>query len=75
MLMQRDREILERKTVAMLKKRNFKKHFTSFIKVSWCSWLSRQSNTLKVSGSNPGDAIFAATPFLQRVEEGENFRN
>ncbi|CAN0924076.1 hypothetical protein LINGRAHAP2_LOCUS33941, partial [Linum grandiflorum] len=21
--------------------------------VSWCSWLSRQSNTLKVSGSNP----------------------
>ena len=25
--------------------------------VSWCSWLSRQSNTLKVSGSNPGDAI------------------
>ena len=24
--------------------------------VSWCSWLSRQSNTLKVSGSNPGDA-------------------
>ena len=31
------------------------------ITVSWCSWLSRQSNTLKVSGSNPGDAIF---PFL-----------
>ena len=28
------------------------------ITVSWCSWLSRQSNTLKVSGSNPGDAIF-----------------
>ena len=25
--------------------------------MSWCSWLSRQSNTLKVSGSNPGDAI------------------
>lgn len=25
-------------------------------KVSWCSWLSRQSNTLKVSGSSPGDA-------------------
>ena len=24
--------------------------------VSWCSWLSRQSNTLKVSGSNPGEA-------------------
>ena len=24
--------------------------------MSWCSWLSRQSNTLKVSGSNPGDA-------------------
>ena len=31
------------------------------ITVSWCSWLSRQSNTLKVSGSNPGDATF---PFL-----------
>ena len=28
-------------------------------KVSWCSWLSRQSNTLKVSGSNPGEAIFS----------------
>ena len=27
------------------------------MKVSWCSWLSRQSNTLKVSGSSPGDAI------------------
>ena len=26
--------------------------------VSWCSWLSRQSNTLKVSGSSPGDAMF-----------------
>lgn len=26
--------------------------------VSWCSWLSRQSNTLKVSGSNPGEAMF-----------------
>ena len=25
-------------------------------KVSWCSWLSRQFNTLKVSGSSPGDA-------------------
>ncbi|PPD93221.1 hypothetical protein GOBAR_DD09843 [Gossypium barbadense] len=24
--------------------------------VSWFSWLSRQSNTLKVSGSSPGDA-------------------
>ncbi|KAI1757175.1 hypothetical protein F4782DRAFT_217369 [Xylaria castorea] len=23
--------------------------------VSWCSWLSRQSNTLKVSGSSPGE--------------------
>ena len=22
--------------------------------VGWCSWLSRQSNTLKVSGSSPG---------------------
>ncbi|MQL92993.1 hypothetical protein Taro_025646 [Colocasia esculenta] len=29
----------------------------SSTKVSWCSWLSRQSNTLKVSGSSPGDAI------------------
>ena len=28
------------------------------VMVSWCSWLSRQSNTLKVSGSSPGDAIF-----------------
>ena len=28
------------------------------IMVSWCSWLSRQSNTLKVSGSSPGDATF-----------------
>ena len=27
--------------------------------VSWCSWLSRQSNTLKVSGSSPGDAILS----------------
>ena len=27
--------------------------------VLWCSWLSRQSNTLKVSGSNPGEAIFS----------------
>jgi hypothetical protein len=26
--------------------------------VSWCSWLSRQSNTLKVSGSSPGEIIF-----------------
>ena len=26
--------------------------------VSWCSWLSRQSNTLKVCCSNPGDAMF-----------------
>ena len=26
-------------------------------RVSWCSWLSRQSNTLKVSGLNPGEAI------------------
>ena len=34
--------------------------------VSWCSWLSRQSNTLKVSGSNPGDAIryFCSLAFL-----------
>ena len=27
-------------------------------KVSWCSWLSRQSNTLKVSGSSPGEASY-----------------
>jgi hypothetical protein len=26
--------------------------------VSWCSWLSRQSNTLKVPSSNLGEAIF-----------------
>ena len=32
---------------------NFK-HLNS--EVSWCSWLSRQSNTLKVSGSSPGEA-------------------
>jgi hypothetical protein len=32
--------------------------------VSWCSWLSRQSNTLKVSGSNPGDAILLRYSFL-----------
>jgi hypothetical protein len=35
--------------------------------VSWCSWLSRQSNTLKVSGSNPGEAnssfFFAAQSY------------
>ncbi|KAK0651243.1 hypothetical protein B0T16DRAFT_75215 [Cercophora newfieldiana] len=29
--------------------------------VEWCSWLSRQSNTLKVSGSNPG-LISASAP-------------
>ncbi|CAN1199463.1 Sugar transporter ERD6-like 5, partial [Linum perenne] len=34
---------------------------------SWCSWLSRQSNTLKVSGSNPGEAIFISTPVQTRV--------
>ena len=33
--------------------------------VSWCSWLSRQSNTLKVSGSSPGEIIhFLGMPFL-----------
>ncbi|KAI0843161.1 hypothetical protein F5Y06DRAFT_257037, partial [Hypoxylon sp. FL0890] len=26
--------------------------------VSWCSWLSRQSNTLKVSSSNLDEIIF-----------------
>ena len=31
-------------------------------KVSWCSWLSRQSNTLKVSGSNSGEAIYLFFP-------------
>ena len=42
---------------------NFK-HLNS--KVSWCSWLSRQSNTLKVSGSSPGEAnLFAFFLFLQ----------
>ena len=30
---------------------------TKNTKVSWCSWLSHQSNTLKVSGSSPGEAI------------------
>ncbi|KAA0033920.1 hypothetical protein E6C27_scaffold43059G001110 [Cucumis melo var. makuwa] len=30
--------------------------------VSWCSWLSRQSNTLKVSGSSPGDANLTPEP-------------
>jgi hypothetical protein len=29
--------------------------------VLWCSWLSRQSNTLNVSGTNPGEAIFASS--------------
>ncbi|KAJ7944874.1 hypothetical protein O6P43_034204, partial [Quillaja saponaria] len=33
---------------------------------SWCSWLSRQSNTLKVSGSSPGDAIFKHLPTMCR---------
>ena len=28
--------------------------------VEWCSWLSRQSNTLKVSGSSPGSINFLA---------------
>ncbi|KAI1750967.1 hypothetical protein F4782DRAFT_229964 [Xylaria castorea] len=41
--------------------------------VSWCSWLSRQSNTLKVSGSSPGEIrsipfgsprCFAVLPFM-----------
>ena len=30
--------------------------FLYVYKVSWCRWLSHQSNTLKVSGSNPGEA-------------------
>ena len=38
------------------------------IMVSWCSWLSRQSNTLKVSGSNPGDAIFVFLNFKHKAE-------
>ena len=29
-------------------------------RVEWCSWLSRQSNTLKVSGSSPGSINFLA---------------
>ena len=33
-------------------------------KVSWCSWLSRQSNTLKVSGSSPGEANLFAFFFI-----------
>jgi hypothetical protein len=28
---------------------------SSIEQFSWCSWLSHQSNTLKVSGSNPGE--------------------
>ena len=32
--------------------------------VSWCSWLSRQSNTLKVSGSSPGEANLFFLPHL-----------
>lgn len=32
--------------------------------MSWCSWLSRQSNTLKVSSSSLGDAIFAIFIFI-----------
>ena len=32
--------------------------------MSWCSWLSRQSNTLKVSGSSPGDANFSLAFYL-----------
>ncbi|AET03133.1 hypothetical protein MTR_8g063140 [Medicago truncatula] len=36
--------------------------------VSWCSWLSRQSNTLKVSGSNPGEAIFMKFVFWVGVQ-------
>lgn len=27
------------------------------LRVSWCSWLSRQPYTLKVSGSSPGEII------------------
>ncbi|KAK4454133.1 hypothetical protein QBC34DRAFT_394346 [Podospora aff. communis PSN243] len=34
--------------------------------VEWCSWLSRQSNTLKVSGSNPG-LIIAMDPHRPAV--------
>jgi hypothetical protein len=47
---------------------NTKYIFTYFmvtIKVSWCSWLSRQSNTLKVSGSNPGEAKCKLFLFLR----------
>ena len=32
--------------------------------VLWCSWLSRQSNTLKVSNPSLGDAIFAVFIFI-----------
>lgn len=32
-------------------------------KVRWCSWLSRQSNTLKVSSSNLDEIIFFASRF------------
>jgi hypothetical protein len=46
---------------------------TGHNKVSWCSWLSRQSNTLKVSGSNPGDAkIFPSFLFFTSQKSERN---
>jgi len=35
--------------------------------VRWCSWLSRQSNTLKVSGSNPGRIKLMAWGLFKKV--------
>ena len=38
--------------------------------VGWCSWLSRQSNTLKVSGSSPGLIISFFSFFLNPHHRG-----
>jgi hypothetical protein len=36
-------------------------------KFEWCSWLSRQSHTLEVPGSNPGLNILFRCGFLLQV--------
>jgi len=40
---------------------------------SWCSWLSHKSNTLKVSGSNPGENscsfFFSISFFFQKTHK------
>lgn len=43
--------------------------------VSWCSWLSRQSNTLKVSGSTPGEAILFTSLYLFYLGRDQDGRN